>query len=230
MNISRLAMGLAALVLAACGGSVTGGGGGEAGGPGGQCPDPNDPNVHYASQNPDACALVDLACNEQQTGFNDACGCGCIGPTEPTACPDPNDPAVTYASTDPESCQVIDFACSEGYDYFGGECGCGCIRSESACPDPNDPKVHYFFQDPNTCAAADIVGCAQGQTSFDDACGCGCIDTVCVDLDEEACAASLVCMPSYPGVCDCACENGEPGCTNCPASCFPYGGCAFAGE
>lgn len=230
MRISRSALGLAAWVLAACGSVPTGGGG-----RGGQCPDPNDPNVHYASQNPDSCEHVDLSCNDQHYAFSDECGCGCIDPVNPSPCPDPNEPRATYASTDPEACKVIDFACAEGEITFGGACGCGCIGRDPACPDPDDPKVHYISPNPGYCESADLDGCPPGQALFwqmgvGDQCGCGCIDTSCFGLEQAACAASLVCMPTYTQFCDCGCENGLPGCAECPPDCWAYAGCAFTGE
>ncbi|MEM9188928.1 MAG: hypothetical protein AAGF12_07115 [Myxococcota bacterium] len=44
----------------------------------GTCPDPDDPAVEYASTNPEECALIRFACDEGETSFSDACGCGCI--------------------------------------------------------------------------------------------------------------------------------------------------------
>jgi hypothetical protein len=54
-----------------------------------QCPDPNDPTVHYVSEpgDGDFCEVVDFACPSNQIMFgSDECGCGCIdlpppGPT-----------------------------------------------------------------------------------------------------------------------------------------------------
>ena len=42
------------------------------------CPDPSDPKVHYISDNPYTCAAADWLCSDDQTSFDDECGCGCI--------------------------------------------------------------------------------------------------------------------------------------------------------
>jgi hypothetical protein len=196
------------------------------------CPDPADPDVHYVSQDPSVCAAAFFACGPEQESFDDACGCGCIGPATPT-CPDPNDPNVHYISDDPATCAAADFACAATQTAFDDECGCGCIGPATpSCPDPNDPAVHYVSHDPSECLAIDYA-CAEWQSYFgpeEGGCGCGCIDTACYGLDESACSTSAVCRPTYQGICDCTCENGEPGCAECPAACFIYDGCAFAGE
>lgn len=193
------------------------------------CPDPADPLVHYVAADPSACAAALFACNDEQTTFDDECGCGCIGPEDPS-CPASNDPNVHYVSHDPQQCAAADFACAEGQTMFSNECGCGCLGPEpGVCPDPNDPSVHYISQSVDQCALIDFA-CDPWQKGFSNGCGCGCIDTACTGLSATDCAASLVCSPIYQALCDCACPDGEPGCPECPAECFAYGGCAFAGE
>lgn len=198
-----------------------------------ECPSASDPMVHYASEDPHACAAMDFACPEGQTMFDsEDCGCGCVGPEpEEPVCHDPNDPTVHYVADDPETCALIDYACPPNQTLFTDDCGCGCLGPEEppACHDPNDPAVHYVADDPHTCQVIDFA-CGLDQTYFFDDCGCGCIDTVCAGLSESQCLATSVCAPFYPGVCDCACPNNEPGCEHCPASCFPYEGCQFVGE
>jgi len=50
------------------------------------CPDPNDPSVHYASTNPDECAVIDFICGDGQVMFgSEDCGCGCIDESLPGA-------------------------------------------------------------------------------------------------------------------------------------------------
>ena len=134
---------------------------------GGECPDPDDPGVHYigdSAENPELCWVINFACDEDQTAFTDECGCGCIDAEpepqpEPDACPDPDDPAVHYigdSHQNPQMCGVITFGCSEGQELFTNECGCGCIDGEpepepepepDACPDPDDPRrpLHRRF-------------------------------------------------------------------------------------
>lgn len=95
------------------------------GGPSLSCPNPADPAVHYLSQDWKKCAAAFFQCNANQTGFSDACGCGCI---DQKKCPDPKDPKVRYISQDPKKCMVILFACNAGETGFSDSCGCGCIR------------------------------------------------------------------------------------------------------
>jgi len=42
------------------------------------CPDPEDPSVQYASEDPDTCQVILFRCDEDQEYFGGACGCGCI--------------------------------------------------------------------------------------------------------------------------------------------------------
>lgn len=45
------------------------------------CPDPSDPKVHYlgdSNEDPSFCETILFACEDGQTAFSDACGCGCI--------------------------------------------------------------------------------------------------------------------------------------------------------
>jgi hypothetical protein len=51
-------------------------GGGE------ECPDPNDPSVHYASQDPQQCTVILFHCTEDQEYFGGECGCGCVDKEE----------------------------------------------------------------------------------------------------------------------------------------------------
>lgn len=46
-----------------------------------ECPDPDDPAVHYigdSHENPALCGVITFGCEEDQTLFTDECGCGCI--------------------------------------------------------------------------------------------------------------------------------------------------------
>jgi hypothetical protein len=42
------------------------------------CPPESDPAVHYKSKSLQGCAASTLVCGEEQRGFSNACGCGCI--------------------------------------------------------------------------------------------------------------------------------------------------------
>jgi hypothetical protein len=53
------------------------------------CPDPNDPTVHYLTDDPAQCGLTDcggpetdcVPCRVNQEYFQNDCGCGCIDPS-----------------------------------------------------------------------------------------------------------------------------------------------------
>lgn len=147
------------------------------GGGGGACPDPSDPGVHYVSQDPDECALIDFVCAEGQTLMTEpGCGCGCIdGESPPPACPDPGEPGVRYVSHEPNECALIDFDCSPPEELFSSECGCGCLGpAPETCPDDADPDVRYVSHDPEYCHLVDFI-CGPGEALFSDECGCGCV-------------------------------------------------------
>jgi hypothetical protein len=105
------------------------------------CPDPNDPAVHYAYEDPLKCSVSLIHCEDDQvffsgelTGWPDECGCGCIDQCPGTTCPDPDDPAVHYVSQDPLECAAALIQCEDDQVFFSGEltgwpdeCGCGCI-------------------------------------------------------------------------------------------------------
>jgi hypothetical protein len=43
------------------------------------CPDPNDPAVHYVSADSDACSRLRFFCLPGTVPFSNECGCGCKG-------------------------------------------------------------------------------------------------------------------------------------------------------
>lgn len=46
-----------------------------------ECPDPSDPNVHYAlnsNESPRVCLAAFIRCEDDQELFTNSCGCGCI--------------------------------------------------------------------------------------------------------------------------------------------------------
>ena len=88
-----------------------------------------DPNKWYVASSPEACMVVDFACPDNSTYFDNECGCGC----ELIICETDSDANKWYAGSSPEECMVIDYACPENTEYFDNECGCGCIQNAS-CP------------------------------------------------------------------------------------------------
>lgn len=189
------------------------------------CPNP-DPSrrVRYLFDDPAACAAADIACEPDETPFENECGCGCIGPASPP-CPDPDDPAVRYASADPGLCTMIDLDCTATETAFSNACGCGCIGTPTSCPDPSDPAVTYASMSPATCAMIDLA-CAPTDRIFSDECGCGCISTTstCPDPDDpnvhyvgespEICALiDFACEEEqsfFDGPCGCGCIDVGP--------------------
>ena len=89
------------------------------------CPDPDDEGVEYVGDDPLECMAILFACEDDQTEFNNECGCGCID-DEPE-CPDPDDDDVDYYGESVEECAAISFVCPDGEEHFDNECGCGCI-------------------------------------------------------------------------------------------------------
>lgn len=148
------------------------------------CPDPDSSSVHYISQSPKECAVIDFGCKPGQQGFDSECGCGCMDTA--TSCAAENE---AQCKADP-SCQagysgLCDCSCPGGPKGYepGGCSGCpascfafaACVPVTPGCPDPETGYVHYLSQDPAQCAAMDFV-CSAGQEQFTNACGCGCID------------------------------------------------------
>lgn len=103
-----------------------GAGGGGAGGSIGSCLDPEDPAVHYQSDDHDTCREIVLTCEADQFGFDNACGCGCIDKGA-LMCPRPDDPEISWISQDPFTCDPEPPDCPLGQLGFSNSCGCGCI-------------------------------------------------------------------------------------------------------
>ncbi len=131
------------------------------------CPDPNDPNVGYVSQDPNVCARIRFTCSGGQTPFSNQCGCGCIGTRE--ACPDPKAPGVSYVSQDPDVCARVLFRCDSGQTPFSNHCGCGCLeaKANSKCA---LPPTGICTEDINECGNASACQCPAGYT-YDAAAG-----------------------------------------------------------
>jgi hypothetical protein len=137
--LEERASGLAGLLvtalLVACGsdepngpGGAGPGGSGVGGGAGGDtfCPDPEDPGVHYESDNPNECQSIVLDCTIDQNGFQNSCGCGCIDKGDPN-CPTPGDPTITWISMNAARCDPTPPECPLDEVGFSNSCGCGCI-------------------------------------------------------------------------------------------------------
>lgn len=127
LSSRAVCLGLLGLVLSACL-DDSGPGSPDAGAHGWQqdlCPPADHPEVHYVSMDPSACAERTLECTEDQTGFDNACGCGCVDKGDPI-CPDFFDPNVTWESHDPDECDG-EPRCRLGDTPFSNSCGCGCI-------------------------------------------------------------------------------------------------------
>lgn len=101
-------------------------GGGGGAGPS-HCFNPNDPAVHYQSQDRQYCDQIVLMCEEGQFGFDNACGCGCIDKGA-LSCDAPTDPAIHWISHDPTQCTPEPPTCPLGQVGFSNGCGCGCIE------------------------------------------------------------------------------------------------------
>jgi len=132
----RVALGLllAACFTVGCGDDETSTPGGASSGAGGEgggyeepklCPDPEDPDVSYVSDDPSACVDVELPCSDEAFGFNNACGCGCIvkGGLDCQV----SDPDIQWIATDPARCEPEPPSCELGYVGFSNTCGCGCV-------------------------------------------------------------------------------------------------------
>jgi hypothetical protein len=91
----------------------------------GLCPPADHPRIQYISEDPSDCADVTPECAEEQAGFNNACGCGCMEKGD-AVCPDFFDPKITWVSHDPDECDGPP-ACPLGDTPFHNTCGCGCI-------------------------------------------------------------------------------------------------------
>jgi len=124
-----------ALMLPACGGDDfvvadaprNGGPDPQDEGPG-HCPDPSHPRVHYREHDATLCLQIELDCSEEQNGFQNSCGCGCIDKEGAALCPIEDDSNVTWLSRNPEECSDIPPACPLGQIGFTNSCGCGCIE------------------------------------------------------------------------------------------------------
>lgn len=130
--LSALAL---AWLLSACGGEdFVVGDSPRDGGRGGEseqvefCPDSSHPRVHYRERDPALCDDVTLDCTEEQNGFQNSCGCGCIDKAGDALCPIEDDSSITWLSRDPAECPEVPPACPLGQIGFTNSCGCGCIE------------------------------------------------------------------------------------------------------
>jgi hypothetical protein len=93
------------------------------------CPSPDEPWVHYVSQDTGQCPPPEqLVCVlDTQFAFRNACGCGCMDKGDPQ-CPGIDDPDVRFFSRNPADCTGGLPACLSGETSFSNSCGCGCIQ------------------------------------------------------------------------------------------------------
>jgi hypothetical protein len=74
------------------------------------------------------CRAAELRCSEDQNGFDNACGCGCIDKGDPL-CPVVINPDITWWSRDPARCPDSGLpACPLNELPFSNSCGCGCKK------------------------------------------------------------------------------------------------------
>ena len=89
------------------------------------CPNPEWPEVHYVSNDPNACRSAVLDCSLEQNGFDNACGCGCIDKGD-AGCPALDDGNIVWVSRNPAECAPEPPACGLNEIGFSNTCGCGC--------------------------------------------------------------------------------------------------------
>lgn len=171
---------------------------------GGDCPDPDDPEVVYYDTDPDSCdSFVEwYGCGDDQQLFDDECGCGCIANEGDYECEIDECPDGTYCRFSDGSCQgetecrLLAADCTADYTEV-----CGCdeqfhVGSSSCAPQSNGvdhaPGPDYCIADDcpglgvdhvdyqgftdEFCSEMGFPDCDEDQDPFDDECGCGCID------------------------------------------------------
>lgn len=183
------------------------------------CPDPNDPSVHYVGT-PDQCEVIDYACDEYQVAFGSPeCGCGCIdqGPVG-EACggiaglPCAEGEFCDYTGSSQcgfddglGECKALPTVCGE---IYGPVCACNGVTYDNAClanadgqsvssegpceAPPPEPGTPCGF-------AGDGAGCEPGQFcnyELEDTCGWADALGFCDTIPQG-------CPEDYSPVCGC---------------------------
>lgn len=183
-----------------------------------QCPDPNDPTVHYVSEPGDSstCVAALWVCADGQVPFESAdCGCGCVDAADPgescggitgLAC-EPGQfcnytqDAMCGAADQLGTCEPMPDACPE---YYGPTCGCDGVTYDNPC----------FANGAGVAVAHD--GACEG--------GGG---TSCGGFAGEVCAPSEFCDFTLQDTCGAADAQGScaPRPELCPEYYSPVCGC-----